>query len=196
MAKIDKMMGPDVRLSTNVTTARQTPNTDFGARLQNGLNSAAGAVGAGVGAMAGMIPGGQIVSAAVSSMHTLSSTSGSGMAGAPYAGVMGTAVAPMGGGMGGGMSGGAASMMSGSVGIPMGGGVAGGMGSPTAGLGANGSPTDAVKGNGMLNQMAEENVKLLNLQVAIQQESQTFTAVSNVMKSRHDCIKNSISNVR
>jgi hypothetical protein len=190
MAKIDNMMGPAVRLSTNVTTARQTPQTGFGARLQNGLNSAAGAVGAGVGAVAGMIPGGQIVSAAVSSMHTFSSTSGSGMAGAPYAGVMGTAVAPMGGG--------SAAMISGSTsGISVGGGVAGGIGgTPTAGVGANASPTDTVNGSFSLNKMAEENSKLLNLQAAIQQESQTFTAISNVMKSRHDCIKNSISNVR
>lgn len=192
MAKIDNMMGPNVRLSTNVTTARQTPQTGFGARLQNGLNSAAGAVGAGVGAVAGMIPGGQIVSAAVSSMHTFSSTSGSGMAGAPYAGVMGTAVAPMGGGMGGG----SAAMMSGSSGISVGGGAAGGIGNPAAGVGANASPTDTVNGSFSLGKMAEENSKLLNLQAAIQQESQTFTAISNVMKSRHDCIKNSISNVR
>ncbi|MBZ4417186.1 hypothetical protein [Myxococcus sp. RHSTA-1-4] len=189
MAKIDNMMGPTTRLSTNLTTARQTPNTGFGARLQSGLNNAAGAVGAGVGAVAGMIPGGQIVSAAVSSMHTFSSTSGSGMAGAPYAGVMGTAVAPMGGGTG--------SMVSGSVGVSVGGGVGGSIvGTPTAGTGANASPTDTVNGSFSLTKMAEENSKLLNLQAAIQQESQTFTAISNVMKSRHDTIKNSISNVR
>ncbi|MFP2929546.1 hypothetical protein ACLESO_30975 [Pyxidicoccus sp. 3LG] len=192
MAKIDNMMGPSVRLSTNVTTARQTPNTGFGARLQNGLNSAAGAVGAGVGAVAGMIPGGQIVSAAVSSMHTFSSTSGSGMAGAPYAGVMGTAVSAGGAGI------------SGSVpmggGISVGGGIGGVVANPAGGaMGVGGnpsSPTDTVNGSFSLNKMAEENSKLLNLQAAIQQESQTFTAISNVMKSRHDCIKNSISNVR
>jgi hypothetical protein len=191
MAKIDNMMGPNVRLSTNVTTSRQTPQTGFGARLQNGLNSAASAVGTGVGAMAGMLPGGTIVSAAVSSMHTFSSTSGSGMAGAPYAGVMGTAVAPMGGG--------SASMMSGVAGVGggVGGGAAGGLAStPSVGAGSNASATDTVNGNFSLNKMAEENSKLLNLQAAIQQESQTFTAISNVMKSRHDCIKNSIGNVR
>lgn len=190
MAKIDNMMGPNVRLSTNVTTARQTPQTGFGARLQNGLNSAASAVGTGVGAMAGMIPGGQIVSAAVSSMHTFSSTSGSGMGG-PYAGVMSTAVSPAGGGS-------SAALMSGTVNVGGGvaGGVTGGVGSGTVGTGANASPTDTVNGNFSLNKMAEENSKLLNLQAAIQQESQTFTAISNVMKSRHDCIKNSIGNVR
>ncbi|AGC44141.1 hypothetical protein MYSTI_02825 [Myxococcus stipitatus DSM 14675] len=189
MAKIDNMMGPSVRLSTHVTTARQTPNTGFGARLQNGLNSAAGAVGTGVGAVAGMIPGGQIVSAAVSSVHTLSNSSGSGAG--PYAGVMSTAVGVGGGGM-------APSVGGAGVGI---GGVTGGLGGNVAGMGGNpvspnGSAADSVNGNFSLNQMAAENSKLLNLQAAIQQESQTFTAISNVMKSRHDCIKNSISNVR
>ncbi|QSQ18685.1 hypothetical protein JY651_25320 [Pyxidicoccus parkwayensis] len=186
MAKIDNMMGPNVRLSTNVTTARQTPNTAFGARLQNGLNSAASAVGTGVGAMAGMVPGGTILSAAVSSMHTFSSSSGSGMAGQPYAGVMSTAVSP--GGMG--------AMASGVAGV--GGGVSGGGlgGTPSVGVNSNASASDSVNGNFSLNKMAEENSKLLNLQAAIQQESQTFTAISNVMKSRHDCIKNSIGNVR
>ncbi|WP_426750641.1 hypothetical protein [Myxococcus sp. Y35] len=188
MAKIDNMMGPNVRLSTNITTARQTPDTGFGARLHNGLNSAASAVGTGVGAMAGMVPGGQIVSAAVSSMHTFSATGGSGM-GAPYAGVMNTAVsanlsgavAPSGGG------------------LAMGGGVGGGVPGPgSLGLGAQGggSTTDIVNGNFSLNKMAEENSKLLNLQAAIQQESQTFTAISNVMKSRNDTVKNSITNLR
>ncbi|WP_338867515.1 hypothetical protein [Myxococcus stipitatus] len=193
MAKIDNMMGSmkgpsNVRLSTHVTTARQTPETGFGARLQNGLNSAAGAVGTGVGAVAGMIPGGQIVSAAVSSVHTLSNSSGSGSA--PYAGVMSTAV-----GGGGGV---APSVGGASVGL---GGITGGLGGNVAGMGGNpvspnGSAADSVNGNFSLNQMAAENSKLLNLQAAIQQESQTFTAISNVMKSRHDCIKNSISNVR
>ncbi|GHG97753.1 hypothetical protein [Comamonas sp. JC664] len=188
MAKIDNMMGPNVRLSTNVTTARQTPDTGFGARLHNGLNSAASAVGTGVGAMAGMVPGGQIVSAAVSSMHTFSSTGGSGM-GAPYAGVMNTAV--------GGTLGGAVAPAGGGIGGGLGGGAVAGSGSPL-GLGAqgNGSTTDIVNGNFSLNKMAEENSKLLNLQAAIQQESQTFTAISNVMKSRNDTIKNSIGNVR
>jgi hypothetical protein len=120
-------------------------------------------------------------------MHTFSSTSGSGMAGAPYAGVMGTAVSPMGGG--------SASMMSGVSGV--GGGAAGGLaGTPSVGAGSNASATDSVNGNYSLNKMAEENSKLLNLQAAIQQESQTFTAISNVMKTRHDTIKNSIGNIR
>ena len=131
----------------------------------------------------------RVVSAAVSSMHTFSATGGSGM-GAPYAGVMNTAVA-------GNLSGAVAPAGGGVVaGGGLGGAVAG-SGSPL-GLGAqgSGSTTDTVNGNFSLNKMAEENSKLLNLQAAIQQESQTFTAISNVMKSRNDTIKNSIGNVR
>lgn len=77
------------------------------------------------------------------------------------------------------------------------GGAVAGSGSPL-GLGAQGtgSTTDTVNGNFSLNKMAEENSKLLNLQAAIQQESQTFTAISNVMKSRNDTVKNSITNLR
>ena len=89
--KIDSgMMGPNLRMNTQMTTARQTPNTSFGARVQNGLNSTVGAVGAGVGAVAGFVPGAGIVSAAVSSAQTFSGASGSGMQGGPYVGVMST----------------------------------------------------------------------------------------------------------
>ncbi|MCP3097608.1 hypothetical protein LZ198_01820 [Myxococcus sp. K15C18031901] len=189
MAKIDNMMGPNIRLSTHVTTARQTPQTGFGARLQNGISSAASALGTGVGAVAGMTPASGIVSAAVSSMHTLGGATGSGSA--PYAGVMSTAVG-VGGTSVGASVGGAATGLSGVVGgVSV--GSAGGVGGNVT---VNNSTTDTVNGNFSLNKMAEENSKLLNLQAAIQQESQTFTAISNVMKARADSIKNSISNVR
>jgi hypothetical protein len=191
MAKIDNMMGPNVRMSTHVTTARVTPDTGFGKRLQNGLNGAAGAVGAGLGSVAGMLPGGAIVSAAVSSVQTFSNSSGSGIAGGtPYAGVMSTSVGP-------GMGGGVAAAGAGIGGTVANTGVGGPVGPGGLGVGGgSGSTTDTINGNFSLNQMAAENAKLLNLQAAIQFESQTFTAISNVMKSRHDSIKNSIGNVR
>ncbi|MBU8895009.1 hypothetical protein DRW03_01960 [Corallococcus sp. H22C18031201] len=184
--KIDGgMMGPsNMRLNTQMTTARQTPNTTFGARVQSGLNNAAGAVGAGVGAVAGMVPGGSIVSAAVSSAQTFSGSAGSGIAGGPYAGTMSAGA-------------GSASLLAGSGAVAST-NVGGSTGSPstlgTSGVG--GSVGDQVNGNFSLGQMQNDNVKLLNLQAAMQHESQVFTAVSNVMKSRHDTIKNSIGNVR
>ncbi|MBN8466553.1 hypothetical protein JYJ95_08515 [Corallococcus exiguus] len=186
MAKIDSgMMGPNLRMNTQMTTARQTPNTSFGARVQNGLNSTVGAVGAGVGAVAGFVPGAGIVSAAVSSAQTFSGASGSGMQGGPYVGVMNTASGavpstnlPGVGGSGLPSTGGSTSL------------------GTSVGTGAGGSVGDQLSTNGSLKSMMDDNVKLLNMQSAMQHESQLFTAVSNVMKSRHDTTKNSIGNIR
>ena len=38
-----------VRLNTKITEDRQTPNTNFGSRMRDGLATAAGAVATGVG---------------------------------------------------------------------------------------------------------------------------------------------------
>ena len=37
---------------------------------------------------------------------------------------------------------------------------------------------------------------LLTLQVNMQRENRTFTAVSNIMKTKHDTVKNSIGNIK
>lgn len=184
--KIDSgMMGPNLRMNTQMTTARQTPNTSFGARVQNGLNSTVGAVGAGVGAVAGFVPGAGIVSAAVSSAQTFSGASGSGMQGGPYVGVMntGSGAVPTTNlpGPGTGMSTGGSSTA---------------LGTSVGGAGSGGQVSDQLNMNSSLKTMMDDNVKLLNMQQAMQHESQLFTAVSNVMKSRHDTTKNSIGNIR
>jgi hypothetical protein len=40
------------------------------------------------------------------------------------------------------------------------------------------------------------NLQYLQLQSQMQHESRSFTAISNIMKTKHDTVKNSISNVR
>jgi hypothetical protein len=40
------------------------------------------------------------------------------------------------------------------------------------------------------------NLQYLQLQHAMQNESRQFTLVSNIMKTKHDTVKNSISNIR
>ncbi|MBN8231368.1 hypothetical protein JYK02_28040 [Corallococcus macrosporus] len=187
MSKIDSgMMGPNLRMNTQMTTARQTPNTSFGARVQNGLNSTVGAVGAGVGAVAGFVPGAGIVSAAVSSAQTFSGASGSGMAGGPYVGVMntGSGAVP------------STNLPGTGTGMPSTGGSASTIGTSVGSSAGGGSVGDQLNMNGSLKSMMDDNVKLLNMQSAMQHESQLFTAVSNVMKSRHDTTKNSIGNIR
>ncbi|NOK39786.1 hypothetical protein [Corallococcus exercitus] len=185
MSKIDSgMMGPNLRMNTQMTTARQTPNTSFGARVQNGLNSTVGAVGAGVGAVAGFVPGAGIVSAAVSSAQTFSGASGSGMQGGPYVGVMntGSGAVP------------STNLPGPGTGVSTGGSTS--LGTSVGGSASGGQVSDQLTNNSSLKTMMDDNVKLLNLQSAMQHESQLFTAVSNVMKSRHDTTKNSIGNIR
>ncbi len=40
------------------------------------------------------------------------------------------------------------------------------------------------------------NTQYLQLQMHMQRENRTYTSVSNVLKTRHDTVKNSISNIR
>lgn len=189
--KVDGLMGP--RMSTNLSVGRQTPDTSFGARVQAGVNNAAGAVASGVGLATGMFSGGGIVSAAVSSMTTLTAQGATGNASTPY-----TSVLPGAGGSAGSGSVGVPSVNTtvgsgGGVGIP---GVGGGSsaGGPNYLAGNTGSPGSEF--NGELAGMFAEQKNLLKLQSAMQQESQKYQAVSNVLKSRHETAKNAIGNIR
>lgn len=192
--KVDGLMGP--RMSTNLSVARQTEDRGFGARVQAGVNTAAGAVASGVGLATGMFSGGGIVSAAVSSM-TLTAQGATGASTAYNAALPGVG----GGGGGGGTVGTGGGVPSvnttvggpGTVGLPgVGGG--GGTGSPNF-LGGN-TGTPGSEFNGELAGLFQEQKNLLKLQAAMQQESQKYTAVSNVMKSRHETAKNAIGNIR
>jgi hypothetical protein len=40
------------------------------------------------------------------------------------------------------------------------------------------------------------NLQYLELQSQMQQENRSYTAISNIMKTKHDTVKNSISNIR
>ena len=170
------------RMSTNMTTARVTPDTSFAARVQNGVGTAANMVAGGVGVVANMVPGGSVVSAAVSSLTTFGSASGSGSA--PYYGAaVGSGSVPMNTTVGAGGS------------IP-GGGTSGGTNS-TNGLNlGGGSSTTGAEFNGEMQSMFAEQKKLLGVQVAMQRENQVFSTISNVLKTRHDSAKNSIGNIR
>ena len=184
------LMGP--RMSANLSVPRQTPDMSFGARVQAGVNNVGGAVASGVGVAAGMLPGGGIVSAAVSSM-SLTSQGVTGGASTPYTGVL-----P-------GTTGGSAGAVSttgvpsvnttvgstGSVGIP---GTGTGSGSPNYLGGA--TSASGSEFNGDLASMFNQQKDLLKLQATMQNESQKYQAISNVLKTRHENAKNAIGNIR
>lgn len=67
-------------------------------------------------------------------------------------------------------------------------------GSAGTAAGAAGSGASGVEG--ALAQSAEMNLYYLELQERMSAENRHYTTVSNVMKARHDTVKNAISNIR
>lgn len=59
-----------------------------------------------------------------------------------------------------------------------------------------GSKPDAKSLAKVQEQQAAFNSQMLKLQMQMQREAQAMTSISNVMKTHHDTIKNSISNIR
>lgn len=177
----------NTRLSTNLSVDRQTQKSDFGDRIQSGLNTATGAIASGLAVAAPMVPGGAVLSAAVSSLNTMSS------------GVTQQYAATGVVSLGGGSSGGALNTTVGATGGTIGGlGSAGGMPSAGSVLGNGGGLVGSSLGNagsGLADQAGQLG-QMLQVQMQVQRENQVFTTVSNVLKTRHDTIKNTISNVR
>jgi hypothetical protein len=167
------------RLSTNFTVGRQSQGATFGERMQAGLAQAGNIIGQGAALVGGALPGGSILSAAVSSVTNLSSQGGSTGA----AGFASTGVVNVGGGINTTVS-------------STGGTVAVGSGTANPNLTAGGSTNNVGTMNSEIMAASQENSKLLQVQIAMQRENQVFTSVSNVLKTKHDTVKNSISNVR
>jgi hypothetical protein len=183
-----------VRLSTNLSIDRQTPKTGFGDRLKSGLETAAGVVANGAAVAAPFVPGGAIVSAAVSSVSQMSNGLSSGQQSAMSASYASTVSVPGGGGI---------NTTVGGV-LPTGTG-SGNSSLPGVGSTVGGSPNylqgsntggESGQMNAYLAQSQADAAKLLSVQMKMQHESQVFTSVSNVLKTRHETVKNTISNVR
>ena len=158
--------GGGLRISRNVSVERQTPKSEFANRLKVGVEAAAGALAA----VAPYVPGGPIVSAAVSAIATLSqlasgpATSQSGVPG--MGGPINTTLGAAGPNLSNALSG--------------------------AGVSAGSSSTI----NQSLAGMQADNLKMMEVQIAMQRENTVFSTLSNILKVRHDTQKNSIGNIR
>jgi hypothetical protein len=161
--------GGSIQLNTGSTSVRQSPRTDFGTQMRNGIGAGAQTVGGAVGVAAPFVPGAAVVSAAVTG-------AGQGMSGGYNTG----------GASGGGFA---------TAGdIPMGGP---GLNSNTGTKSTGNSQQDMInQTKGMQEMMASFNLQYLQLQEKMQQENRSFTSISNVMKTKHDTAKASINNVR
>jgi hypothetical protein len=72
---------------------------------------------------------------------------------------------------------------------------AGGGGGPGA-AGPTGAPSDLANVQTMMQDGQASNLQMLALQQQIQEESQRFTTVSNVMRAKYDTAKAAVSNIR
>jgi hypothetical protein len=177
--------GPGTRgsitLDSGSSTVRQSPRTDFGTQVRNGIAAGGGTAGQAIGVAAPFVPGAAVVSAALT-------------------GAVGGAGGQPGGGFGGqGGAGIAGSTNVGSDGIPVGGSF---LNSPQGGQGgaqgaSGNSQMDLLNATKNMQEMAQSfNLQYLQLQEKMQSENRSFSTVSNVMKTKHDTAKSSISNVR
>ena len=152
------------RISLTPTVARQTPKNEFGNVLKNALQTA---VNAG-GALLGSIPGGGVISAAVSNVTALASSGG----GSAQGSLAATGVTSVG-------SGGSSAM--------------GGATAQALATSPNGVPGELT---GMIGQMRAEADRSTLMQMQMQQESREYNTISNVLKVRHDSAKSAINNIR
>ena len=74
-------------------------------------------------------------------------------------------------------------------------GSAGTAGVGTAG-GAGGVPTEGGGIEAALNQSANQNLYFIEIQERISAENRNYSTISNVLKARHDTVKNAIGNIR
>lgn len=162
-----------VRLSTKITEARQTPNDSFGSRIQNGAAATANVVASGAQVAGGFIGGGPIISAAVSGVSSMAGAASSGQS------------AVVGGGVGGSFAAGPGTTAT----VP-----STGTSTSVPTIAAGGTDAASQMGS-VLQQQAAMNIQYLGLQNQMQQENQTFSTLSNVLKVRHDTAKNSIGNI-
>lgn len=175
MSKINNLT-PNVQINQQPsTTMRTTVDSSFGAKLRDGLNATASTIGGLAGSAVAAMPGGTVLSAALSGAGNMGTSSSALTANAAQ-----SPVAAAGGG--GGMPGlNVGSLGSGAPAIP-------GVGSATV----NDQFTQAKQ---MFEMNSTFNLQFLQLQANMQHESRQFQTMSNVLKNRHQTVSNSIRNV-
>ena len=67
---------------------------------------------------------------------------------------------------------------------------------PTSGVPSIGGAGEGSSVEGTLLQSQEFNLYYLQLQEQLSAENRAFSAMSNVLKTRHDTVKNAIGNIR
>ncbi len=168
--KINNNITPNVMINqTSSTKVRQTVDNSFGAKLSQGLSATAGAIGSVAGMAVAALPGGTILSAALSGnigTSTSALTANSGQAAVAAAGTNAAGGSNLGQQV--------------SSTLQQGNSV------------ASGYLNDA---RSLMKEQASMNLAYLQIQQEMQNESKHFMTLSNVLKNRTDTAKNSIRNI-
>ena len=178
MSRISSDNNAGLRVQIDSSRSRQTSRTSFGDVLSTGLSKSANTVMTAGNVAAPFIPGGAVLSAAITGLGSLKSSQSSGSAAPSSTG------------------------LSAGTGTAVGGSAVQGGGSSTmdsvASLAASGdSSAVMMQATREMQEMNQQfNLQYLNLQQDMQQENRKFTAISNVMKTKHDTAKSMIQNVR
>lgn len=168
------------RISMNVTVGRQSQGATFGEKVNAGLHTAGSMLQQGASLLGASLPGGAVISAAVNSVSSLAGA-GNGGGGAAAASYAATGIVGLGG----------SGTTAGGSTVSVGGGSSSGP-NLLSGAGSNGIG----QYNGDIASMSAMNSQMLQVQIAMQRENSQFTSISNVLKTKHDTQKNSISNIR
>ncbi len=165
-----------LRVQIDSSRTRQAPKTDFGSMVGTGLSRTATAVMDAGQLAAPFIPGGAVLSAAITGVGSLKASAAGQTAGSATGsnatGLMGTT------------------------------GMTANINSAAAGGGSNVAGVPGAGGDmmGQMRQMQELNMSFnmqyLGLQQKMQADNRQFTTLSNIMKTKHDTAKNAINNVR
>ena len=169
-----------LRVKIDSSRTRQTPKTNFGSVFKTGLAKTADTVMSAGNMAAPYIPGGAILSAAITGLGGLKSKASSYSASSPNA-------LSVGGGAGGGGGAGAVSSSGGGSHFDN-------LEKMAAGGDSGATQLLATKKMQEMNQGF--NLQYLELQQNMQQENRKFSTLSNIMKTKHDTAKATINNVR
>lgn len=166
------------KLNVGTQRARQTEKTDFGSKLKEGLMKTADVALQAGNVAAPFLPGGSVVSAAISGVASLKDAAAGSSSGLSSIGGAATGISSNAGAIG---------------------GTSNGMAAGTNAV--NGSSGDSsmalLNATKEMQEMSQQfNLQYLQLQQDMQNENRQFSMVSNIMKVKHDTAKTAIQNVR
>lgn len=175
-----------LQVETNLSRTRETVDNSTGAMFKRGIYKTANAVGTAANLAAPIIPGGAVLSQAISNIGAVGkSVQSTGSASSTYnaGGVGGTTV----------FTGGNA----GGVNFTGGGGAGSAFDAVAQNAAAGDTSSQTMMATRELTEMQQNfNLQYLQLQTKVQGDNRQYTALTNICKSRHDACKAAVSNMR